>query len=59
MKNNKNNIIQKSITNDARQLLTVKLNGENKVFYCINITQNIEAINKMVKDKYLTVTSIY
>ena len=40
-------------------MITVKLNGENKVFYCINITQNIEAINKMVKDKYLTVTSIY
>ena len=59
LKSNKNNNIQKSITSDADQLLIVKLNRENKVYNCINVTQNIEAINKMVKDKYLTITSLF
>ena len=59
LKNDKNKKKQKSITDEADQLLIIKIDGENKVYNCINVTQNIEAINKMVKDKYLTITSLF
>ena len=56
-KNSKNR--KKSIVDDGDKLLILKIDGDNKVFNCINVKQNLEAINKMVKDKYLSITSLF
>ena len=41
------------------KLLITKIDGENKAFNCINVKENLDEINKMVKDKYLNISSIY
>ena len=45
--------------NDFENLLISKLDGENKIFNCKNVKDNLEEINKMVKDKYLNISSIF
>ena len=45
--------------NDVENILITKIDGENKVFNCINVKENLNQINKMVKDKYLFISSIY
>ena len=56
MKNTKG---KKETTKGGNKLLICKINDENKVFNCINVKQNLNAINKMVKDKYLYISSIF
>ena len=50
---------KKKNKNDADKLLIIKIGGVNKVFNCINVKQNLDAINKMIKDKYLFAASLY
>ena len=45
--------------NDIENILITKIDGENKVFNCINVKENLNQINKMVKDKYLFISSIF
>jgi len=45
--------------NNIENLLITKINGEKKAINCINVKENLDEINKMVKDKYLYVSSIY
>ena len=40
-------------------MLITKIDGENKVFNCINVKDNLDEINKMIKDKYLYISTIY
>ena len=54
-KNNSN----KELVDIGDKLLIFKIDGENKVLNCLNLKQNLEAINKMVKDKYLSIFSIF
>ena len=44
---------------DVDNLLITKTDGENKIFNCINVKDNLFEINKMVKDKYLFISTIY
>ena len=65
--NNKNKILKslkkdenkKIVEDEANQLLILKIDGENEVFNCVNVKQNLDAINKMINDKYLDIISIY
>jgi len=41
------------------KLLITKIDGENKAFNCINVKENLDEINKMVKDKFLNISSIF
>ena len=45
--------------NKMENLLIIKIDGENKVFNCTNVKENLVEINKMVKDNYLNISSIY
>ena len=55
-KNNINNVVNNAIPN---KLLIIKLNGNNKVFNCNNVEDNLEAINSMQKNGYLFILSIF
>ena len=50
---------KKNFDDDGDKLLILKIDGENRVLNCVNVKQNLEAINKMIKDKYLSVSSLY
>ena len=45
--------------NDVESILITKIDGENKVYNCKNVKENLDEINQMVKDKYLYISSIY
>ena len=51
--------VKKSFVDEGGKILIAKINGEKKVFNFVNVNQNLNAIDKMVKDKYLSVGSIY
>jgi hypothetical protein len=51
--------IQNLDVDKIEKLLITKIDGENKAFNCINVKENLDEINKMVKDKYLYISSIY
>ena len=53
-----NNINSKS-NNDKEKIFLVKFNGQNNSFNCIDTTLNIEISNKMARDNYLKISSIY
>ena len=55
-KNNINNVVNNAIPN---KLLIIKLNGNNKVFNCNNVEDNLEAINSLQKNGYLSILSIF
>ena len=57
---NKNLIMKKKKANKniGNKLLIFQIDDKNKVLNCINVKQNINAINKMIKDKYLSIYSI-
>jgi hypothetical protein len=42
-----------------KKIFLVKFNGENNSFNCSDTTLNIEISNKMVRDNYLKISSIY
>ena len=50
---------KKELRKGGNKILIYKINDENKVFNCINVKQNLDAINKMMKDKYLNISSIF
>ena len=52
------NINSKSNT-DKEKIFLVKFNGQNNSFNCIDTSLNIEISNKMVRDNYLKISSIY
>ena len=56
MKKNAKNKIQKE---GGNKFLIFKLDGENIVFNCSNVKQNFDTINQMVRDKYLSIYSIF
>ena len=58
---NKNLILKKkkAIKNKGSKLLIFKIDDKNKVYNCINVKQNIDAIYKMVNDKYLSIHSVF
>ena len=41
------------------KILLVKFNGSNNSFNCIDFSFNIDISNKMIRDKFLGITSIY
>ena len=49
---------KKTNKNLGNKLLIFQIDDKNKVLNCINVKQNINAINKMIKDKYLSIYSI-
>ena len=50
---------KKGFIDEGGKILITKINGEKKVFNFVNVNQNLNAIDRMVKDKYLSVSSIY
>ena len=50
---------KKKIKDISEKLLLAKIDEDNKVFNCVNVKQNLDAINKMIKDKYLSISSIF
>jgi hypothetical protein len=58
-KNKKKGNKKKEFVDEGSKILIVKINGEKKVFNFVNVNQNLNVIDKMVKDKYLSVSSIY
>ena len=55
----KNKGKKKVISDDTDKLLILKFNGKNKVFNCINVKSNCEAINNLIKNKTMSIYSIY
>ena len=63
---NKNNKKKKIVKNkkkvfvdESDKILILKIDGENKVLNCMNVKQNLDAINRLVQDKYLYASSIF
>ena len=57
MKNKKDFEIDKSKTNG--RILITKIFDEVKVFNCLNVKQNMDIIHKMMKDNYLSVSTVF
>ena len=55
----KNKGKKKIVSDDTDKLLILKFNGKNKVFNCINVNNNIEAINNLNKNQYISIFSIF
>lgn len=53
-----NNIISTSNT-DKEKIFLVRFNGQNNSFNCLDTNLSIEISNKMVRDSYLKISSIY
>ena len=51
---------KKIYTDDTDKILLLKLNNEkNKAFNCVNISDNLEAINFLIENKFISIYSIY
>jgi len=50
---------KKGFVDEGSKILITKINEEKKVFNFVNVNQNLNVIDKMVKDKYLSVSSIF
>ena len=53
------NSINTNANNDKEKIFLVKFNGQNNSFNCIDTNLNIEISNKMVRDNYLKISSIF
>ena len=53
------NNLNTSSNKKKEKILLVKFNGQNNCFNCIDTSFNIEISNKMVRDNYLRISSIY
>ena len=53
------NSINSNTNNDKEKIFLVKFNGQNNSFNCNDTSLNIEISNKMVRDNYLKISSIY
>jgi hypothetical protein len=53
------NNLNASSNKEKEKILLVKFNGQNNCFNCIDTSFNIEISNKMVRDNYLRISSIY
>ena len=53
------NNINSTVNNEKEKIFLVKFNGQNNSFNCIDTSLNIEISNKMVRDNYLKISSIY
>jgi len=47
------------LNNNIENLLITKIDGENKVFNCDNVKNNLKVIKQMMKNKELNIYSIY
>ena len=54
-----NNSINSKVNNEKEKIFLIKFNGQNNSFNCIDTNLNIEISNKMVRDNYLKISSIY
>ena len=59
IRNSKKLNINSNTNNDKEKLFLVKFNGQNNSFNCNDTSLNIEISNKMVRDNYLKISSIY
>ena len=50
---------KKVFSDDTDKLLLFNLNGKNKAFNCVNIKDNLDAINHLIKNKYLFNLSLF
>ena len=50
---------KKVFSDDTDKLLLFKMNGKNRAFNCLNLKDNIDAINHLVKNKYLFYLSLF
>ena len=50
---------KKLFSDDTDKLLILKLNEKNKAFNCVNIKDNLEAINTLLKNKFISIYSLY
>ena len=54
--NNKND---KNLTNSSKNMFIVKFNGQNKAFNCIEVKKNLEILDKLIKDNFISINSIF
>jgi hypothetical protein len=50
---------KKVFSDDTDKILLFNLNGKNKAFNCVNIKDNLDAINHLIKNKYLFNLSLF
>ena len=50
---------KKEFSDDTDKILMLKMNGKNRAFNCINIKDNLDAINQLIKKKYLSMANLY
>ena len=55
----KNKGKNKVFNDDSDKMLIIKINEKNKVFNCVNVKDNLEAINSLIKKKYLSILSLF
>jgi hypothetical protein len=55
----KNKGKKKVFSDDTDKLLILKFNEKHKVFNCVNIQHNLEAINNLNKNNFLSIFSIF
>ena len=55
----KNKGKKKTYIDNTDKILMVQINKKNRVYNCINIRDNLEAINQLIKGKYLSIISLY
>ena len=61
-KNKKNRGKKEILVNNNKmpdKLLIVKISGNNKVFNCKNVEENLQAVNYMISNKYIMIISIF
>ena len=55
----KNKGKNKVFSDDSDKMLLIKINEKNKVFNCVNVKDNLEAINSLMKKNYLSMLSLF
>lgn len=46
-------------SNSSKNMLIVKFNGQNKAFNCIEVMKNLEILDKLIKDNFISIHSIF
>ena len=45
--------------NSSKNMFLVKFNGQNKAYNCIEVMNNLETLNKLIKDNFISTNSIF
>ena len=51
--------LDKNKANNSKNIFMIKFNAQNKAYNCIDVMKNIETSNKMIKDNFISINSIF